>query len=338
MTKTKKKSYLLSKEQVKKMKEQRRTKKRKYKGDRYPFRNITKKEALHSFFALRNKENLNPRSLLGNVVVSYGTEKAREKTKYRGKSSFDKWKEPHSKKKVKEFAMNLYHGKYQGAQNLFDSCRYAIALQWGTINSMRPAAALNFYRKHKANTILDFTAGWGSRMTAALAGDFNYIGIDSNTSLKPGYKKIRKLIEPHSKSKKIKLYFKPAENVDFSKFKYDMVFTSPPYEYLEVYENMKNYDGTGKIKQPSSSSKIKMSDGQKFYDEFLIPTIKKAYKYLPKGKLLCLNIPDLMYKKIRKRWKKCDKKEDYMIIKRPGSNMKPHERRGQENIYIWIKK
>ena len=181
-------------------------------------------------------------------------------------------------------------------------------LQWGTVNSMRPAAALNFYRKYDANTILDFTAGWGSRMTAALAGDFNYIGIDSNKSLEYGYNKIHSLVKPHSKSN-IKLYFKPAEKVDFSKLKYDMVFTSPPYEYLEVYENMKNYDGEGKIKQPSSSTKIKMSDGEKFYDDFLIPTIKNAYKYLPKGKPLCLNIPDLMYKKIRKDGKNVIKKK-----------------------------
>ena len=117
MAKTKKKSYLLSKEQVKKMREQRRTKKKKYKGNRFPFRNITKKEALHDFFSLKNKKDLNSRSLLGNVVVNYGTEKAREKTKYRGKSNYEKWKEPKTRKKVKKFAMNLYHGNYQGAQN-----------------------------------------------------------------------------------------------------------------------------------------------------------------------------------------------------------------------------
>ena len=33
------------------------------------------------------------------------------------------------------------------------------------------------------------------------------------------------------------------------------------YEYLEVYETyMKNYENKGKIKQPSSSQTIKMSD------------------------------------------------------------------------------
>ena len=44
--------------------------------------------------------------------------------------------------------------------------------------------------------------------------------------------------------------------VDFSNLGYyDLVFTSPPYEYLEVYESMKNYEGTGKIKLGSQDLK-----------------------------------------------------------------------------------
>ena len=117
-----------------------------------------------------------------------------------------------------------------------------------------------------------------------------------------------------------------------------MVFTSPPYEYLEVYESMKNYEGTGKIKQPSSSTKIKKEDSSKFYDEFIVPTMKNAYKYLPRGKWMCLNIPDLMYEKIKSRWKKCDKKELYKIVKRQGSTMGVVGRRGMEYIYCWQKK
>jgi len=204
---------------------------------------------------------------------------------------------------------------------------------------MRPAAVLHFYRKYKATRVLDFTAGWGSRMVAALAGNIDYIGIDSNKSLKTGYKKILEALKPISKSK-IKLYFQPAESVSFSKLpKYDFVFTSPPYEYLELYEHMQNYE-EGEIKQPSSASKLKdtknKSDG--FYDNFLIPTIKNAYKYLPKGKWLCLNIPDLMYDKIKSKWKPYDNKDNYMIIKRAGSNWDIKERRGQEYVYCWQKK
>ena len=105
--------------------------------------------------------------------------------------------------------------------------------------------------------VLDFTAGWGARMVAAIAGEIDYIGIDSNVNLKPGYQRILDALKPFKKSK-VKLFFKKAEEVDFSKLpRYDLVFTSPPYEYLEVYESMKNYEGTGKIKQPSSSTKIK---------------------------------------------------------------------------------
>ena len=250
-----------------------------------------------------------------------------------------RWKDPIARKKIKKFAMNLYKGSYSTG-NLFHAYQSAIALQWATLSSMRPSAALHFYRKYNATRVLDFTAGWGSRMVAALAGDINYIGIDSNKSLKPGYNKMYNTFKKHSTSK-VNLYFKPAEEVDFSKLpKYDMIFTSPPYEYLELYEHMKNYEKTKTIRQPSSATKLQdkknISDG--FYDDFLIPTIKKGYKYLPKNKWLCLNIPDLMYDKIKSKWKKCTKKEDYMIIKRAGSSWEIKNRRGQEYVYCWQKK
>ena len=59
-----------------------------------------------------------------------------------------------------------------------------------------------------------------------------------------------------------------------------------------------------KVSQPYSSSKIKMDDSEKFYDEFMIPTLKRIYKHLPKGKHICLNMPDIMYTKIKKKWKR----------------------------------
>ena len=301
----------------------------------FPYLPITKSEAIDEFLRMKNANNLNPKSLIGNKMVDYGTYRMRVKTKYRGKSWYEQWKNPVRRKKLNEFAKRLVKIK-----NLtpLRAQRDAMSLQWGTINTMRPAAALSFYRKFGATSVLDFTAGWGSRMIAAIAGEMNYIGIDSNTNLNPGYDKILNALKPYNKSK-VKLYFKKAEEVDFSKLpKYDLVFTSPPYEYLEVYEDMKNYEGTDKIRQPSSSTKIKMEDSSGFYDGFLIPTIKNSYKYLPKNKWLCLNIPDLMYDKIKSRWKKCDKKELYKIVKRQGSTMGVVGRRGMEYIYCWQKK
>ena len=323
----------------KKHKKKRRSyKTRKYRGKTYPFKNITKTEAIRDFLNLQNQTSVNPRSVIGNNMVNYGTEKIRVHTKYRGKSLMERWKDPIARAKIKKFAQNLYKGSYS-TNNLFHAYQSAIALQWATLSSMRPAAALHFYRKYNATTVLDFTAGWGSRMVGALAADINYIGIDSNKSLKPGYNKIINTTKKYTNSK-VNLYFKPAEEVDFSKLpKYDFVFTSPPYEYLEFYQHMKNYENSQKVIQPSSALKLqdKKNKSEGFYDDFLIPTIKRAFKYLPKNKWLCLNIPDLMYDKIKKKWKPCTKKEDYMIQKRAGSNMEIKNRRGQEYVYCWQK-
>jgi hypothetical protein len=337
--KTKKKNHKLDK--LRKInREKRRNRTKKYKGNKYPYKNISSSEAKSDFLNLKTKENLNPRSTLGNNIVSYGTEKIRVHTKYRGKSLMQRWKDPVVRKKLKKFAINLYKGKYS-VGNLLHAYQSAIALQWATLSTMRPAAALHFYRKYNATRVLDFTAGWGARMVAAMADNIDYIGIDSNKSLKPGYNKIKNLLKNEYTSK-VKLYFKPAEEVDFSSLpKYDLVFTSPPYEYLELYEHMINYENRNEsVRQPSSANKLKdkknKSDG--FYNDFLIPTIKNAYKYLPKNKWLLLNIPDLMYEKIRKFWKPCTKKENYMIIKRAGSSWNIQNRRGQEYVYCWQKK
>ena len=310
----------------------RKKKTRKYKGNKYPYKNITKKEAIADFIKL--KTTTNPRSLNGLEIVNYGTEKLRVRTKYRGKSLIERWKDKKARKTLKKFANRLYKGSY--TDNLLHAYRSAIALSWGTLSSMRTSAALQMYRKYNAKKVLDFTAGWGSRMTAALAADIDYIGIDTNKSLRKGYSKILKATKKHTKSK-VKLFFQPAETVDYAKLDYDFVFTSPPYEYLELYEHMKNYEGTKKIKQAYSANDTKRkNDG--FYDTFLIPTIKEIYKHLPKGKWICLNVPDLMYDKIKKKWKACDKKDDYMISKRVGSTMKAEDRRGQEFVYCWKKK
>ena len=32
-------------------------------------------------------------------------------------------------------------------------------MQWATINTMRPAAAINIYKKYNAKRVLDFTQG-----------------------------------------------------------------------------------------------------------------------------------------------------------------------------------
>ena len=323
----------------KKKKQTRKKKDRKWTDTTYPYRNITARDAIKDFLRLRKlaQGDINPRSTIGNSVVDYGTEKARRKTKYRNRSFVELWKNKERREKMLKFAKRLH--KLNNPGNIHGAIRSAIDLQWGTVNTMRAAAAIHMYKKYDATRVLDFTAGWGARMVAAMALDIDYIGIDSNKSLKPGYEKIIKLLQPYTKSK-VKMYWQEAQTVDLSKVgKYDYVFTSPPYEYLEVYENMTNYEKKGdRIRQPSSSQKIKMEDSAKFYDEFLVPTLKNAYKHLPRNKFICLNMPDIMYDKIKKRWKKVTRCEDYSIVKRTGGPTGKDNRRGKELIFCWKKR
>ena len=311
--------------------------KRKFSDTSYPYKEISRKQAIKDFLSLRKlvRGDINSNSTLGVRVVDWGTEKMRRKTKYRNMSFIERWNDKNKRKKVIEFAKRLYSQRHK--RTIADSIRGAIDLQWGTVNTMRPAAAAFMYKKANATAILDFTAGWGARMVAAMALDIDYIGIDSNKSLKKGYMKIVNLLKPYTKSK-VTLKFQKAEKVDFAKLpKYDFVFTSPPYEYLEVYENMENYESKGKISQPYSSQRIKMSDSSQFYDDFLIPTLENSYKYLPRGKSICLNVPDIMYEKIKKRWKPYSRREIYKIVKRTGGPI-GKDRRGMEYIYCFDKK
>lgn len=335
-TKGKKKKKRKSKRKKKKNKT-RKKKDRKFTDTSYPYRNITKTQAIEDFKKLREmvkKDDFNSKSLFGNRAVDYGTEKMRKHTKYRNKSHYERWQDKVAREKVIKFAKRLYNQKYK--RTIDSSIRGAIELQWGSVNTMRPAAAACSYKKNKATKVLDFTAGWGARLIAAMAMDIDYTGIDANVALKPGYDKIIKTLKPYSKSK-VKMIFKKAETVKISKLKYDFVFTSPPYEYLEVYENMENYEKKGeKVKQPYSSSKIKIDDSEKFYDEFMIPTLKEIYKHLPKGKHICLNMPDIMYTKIKKKWKKADKKDVYSIAGRVGGP-EDFKRLEKEQIFCWKK-
>ncbi len=180
--------------------------KRKYSDNTYPYRNHSKKEAVFHFLRLRKalERDLSPKSLVGNVTVNYGTERLRVKTKYRGRSNLERWKNKKSREKMIQFAKRLQQYDIDTKNvnpGVTTSLQRAITMQWATINTMRPAAAALMYKKYNSKRVLDFAAGWGARMIAAAALDIDYIGIDANKALKPGYDKIIEAIKPYTKSK-----------------------------------------------------------------------------------------------------------------------------------------
>lgn len=153
-------------------------------------------------------------------------------------------------------------------------------LYYGTINQFRPAAAKWVYCQLKPHVgILDFSAGWGGRALAAMSAGIPYYGFDANTNLRSAYTHMIELANPEAPTE---VRFQPSETVDFSRYAYDLVFTSPPYFMLEKYEKMPAY-----------------RDKQNFLDRFFLPVIEGAWRHLRPGGHMALNMPEEMYEAVR---------------------------------------
>ena len=133
--------------------------------------------------------------------------------------------------------------------------RAAFRLGTYTATQFKPSVAKALYEKHKARNVLDTSCGWGDR----LAGFYGtpcttlYVGCDPNPDVFAVYLKqcvaYERLlgVEPviHESEdyfecvgkKTVKIWRKPAEDVDWSEYKdtFDFYFTSPPYFETEKY-------------------------------------------------------------------------------------------------------
>jgi hypothetical protein len=102
-------------------------------------------------------------------------------------------------------------------------------IYFGSINIFRPLIAMDVYCRYKPKSVLDMTMGWGGRMVGACALNIpEYTGIDFNKQLERPYEKLQDLMDELSTTE-TDLYFEDAVKFDYSKVKYDLVLTSPPY-------------------------------------------------------------------------------------------------------------
>lgn len=182
---------------------------------------------------------------------------------------------------------------------------------------------------YKPHTILDITMGWGGRLAGAMSiPNTKYIGFDTNTDLKEPY---TKMIKDMGWADRCQLYFSDSAKADFSKFKYDMVFTSPPYfiksgsASYEAYPNMPKYDSY-----------------DDWAERFFNPVMTNAYTHLEKGGTFCINTNSTDFELLKKLFGKPVKK---INIRNRASVRNPRERAEKGNkiitstefIYIWVK-
>ena len=232
---------------------------------------LTPSERLTDFVKLTQWDGTdNGIKLIGNPYIqSYMTEHM-GKTRFEGKPSL---------KEVLDdprLSQTLY--KHTSTKTRLEFNMPQAFSRMNPICFMKPSAAKYIYTTFKATKVLDFTAGWGGRMLGALASGIDYIGIDTNISLRPAYEAMMTELASHTEGK-AQMIWEDCRNVDFSTLDYDFVFTSPPYCNKELYEHMTPFESPAK-----------------FYTDFLIPTMEKSLKHIKNNGWVCLNIDPDDYK------------------------------------------
>ena len=248
-------------------------------------KDITLLKARTDFAALKAVPcaDINQAAKTGNAVMDHYFFKHRLATKTKRAISYYEWIKTNWKRNQSEhsfYKFNLAQGKTP------EKARYAVfRLYYGAIHGFKPLIAKWLYCTHKPTAILDFSAGWGGRCLGAMALGIPYIGIDTNTDLRPVYERMVRELDPSLRDK-VSMRFEDAATTDYSKFKYDMVFTSPPYfktvKPTEDYAHMPRY-----------------ADRADFNARFLFPVIRSTYAHMARGGTYALNIPDDMHDEIR---------------------------------------
>jgi tRNA1(Val) A37 N6-methylase TrmN6 len=162
-----------------------------------------------------------------------------------------------------------------------ETLRSCIALRKYIASQFRPSAAKAIYDHFEAKNVLDFSSGWGDRLSAAMASETveEYVGIDPNKELYEGYQQQIRLFS----KKDIMNIFLPAEESiqTLNNFNPDLVFTSPPYFIIERYS------------KDSSQSWQRYKKLDAWLENFLFKTLSDAWKILKSGGHMAINISDV---------------------------------------------
>lgn len=287
--------------------------------NKYPFLfKLTPEKALKEFMFLRNYDYNRKMNMTfkGNHASNFFFQYYRFNTKFktRKNSAIAAWDNPQEQKKIIERSM-----KFRPNLSLGSRLRSVFQLYYAPILQFKPIVASYIYKKFKPTVVLDFSAGWGDRLLAAMVNNIDYIGIDTNKELKKPYKEMIKFFKPHTKSKVI-MKFKKAENVDYTKLTYDFVLTSPPYYDKESYHHMPKY-----------------KNYEDWVEKFLLFTIKKVFASLKKNGYCGLHLPKVLYDEVVKLLGKCDEKILYPKQRKNSGYHTDRKANYLEYIYFWKK-
>ena len=269
----------------------------------------------------------NERCRTGNNIVDFFTFQERLETRGKYDVTFYDFVKNIDEFKKKKFIQNMFTyyatvKNARGLKNEYIVLKEVYNICISAINIFRPLMAVEVYAKYKPSVVLDPCAGWGGRAVgAAVCGNIQYFGIDVNQSLRIPYQNMCAFLNSRCKSKsnlypRISMTIADAVTYDYSQIepRYDMVFTSPPYYFIEKYSHSPSYN----------NSKDEMDQ------EFYTPLFSQTYLHLLPGGCMALNVNREIYERVCVRLfgpahqtmncKKSKRQNDY-----------------REMIYIWIK-
>jgi len=246
-----------------------------------------------------------------------------------GKTIYDIWNDKAQWDKLIENTKVRNRGGRTAAGNVFECFR----INLGSVVMFKATTAKYLYKKYKATSVLDPTAGWGGRMLGAWSLGIDYTGLDTNVEMKDTYDKMIAFLDAEleavngldnnffelERDFKLQMIWKSCLDVDFSKLDYDFVLTSPPYINLELYEHM----------EPWETDKA-------FYEQFFIPLWAKCVANIKPGGNVAFNISPKMYADALKHGlTPCDEEEDLLQQMGQKANALKKGKKKQDKIYVW---
>ena len=180
-----------------------------------------------------------------------------------------------------KFRMTLLNALWTLKVKKVDSTvlRSAIGLRKYIASQFRPSAYKAIIDMFDAKDILDFSSGWGDRLSGFMASNAeSYTMVDPNKRLVEGYEK---QIETFlGGDKKVTRITGMAEETTY-KDKFDLVATSPPYFNIERYTQ----------EDDQSFKKFRKLDS--WLEGFLYKSIENGYNSLKDGGVMAINISDV---------------------------------------------
>lgn len=175
--------------------------------------------------------------------------------------------------------------------------RTCLSLRKYTAAQFKPSVAKAVYDYFKAETIIDFSMGWGDRLCGFYTSETGkkYIGLDPRKENHPIYQEQKEFYESNNgffeHKREVEMHEVPAEDFDYTPYhnQVDLVFTSPPYFNVEKY----SHDDT--------QSWVRYKNIDVWNEHFLHTALGKMIPTLKQGGIMAINISDVYSNNGKKR-------------------------------------